>query len=150
MFAGALSLGFCPHLKMEEALCKGSGLDLTHGARGSGLNLQPIKTLSVPGVVLKDATESRLSRGPCPDFVSHVHGAAIAVLPGLSERSVNAAFATLAAANLNRGVAPPAALGDLPVVEVPALPNAPPVIPSPSSCPATAVGRGSIGTWPRH
>jgi type IV secretory pathway VirJ component len=55
-----------------------------------------------------------------------VHGAAIATLPSLSERPINAAFAKLAASNLNRSVAPPAELGDLPVVEVPALPNAPP------------------------
>ncbi len=48
------------------------------------------------------------------------------MLPGLSERPVNAAFAKLAAANRDRGIAPPAALGDLPVVEVPAQPHAPP------------------------
>lgn len=125
-FAGALSLGFCPHLKMEEALCKGSGLELTHGARGSGLNLQPIKSLSNPWVVLKDSKGLDCPAARAQDFVSHVRGAAIAVLPSLSEQSVNAAFAKLAAANLNRGVAPPAALGDLPVVEVPAPPNAPP------------------------
>ena len=38
-FAGALSVGFCPHLNLEKPLCKGSGLELTHGARGAGLNL---------------------------------------------------------------------------------------------------------------
>ena len=30
-FAGALSSGFCPHLNLEKPLCKGSGLELTHG-----------------------------------------------------------------------------------------------------------------------
>ncbi len=124
-FAGALSVGFCPHLKLDEPLCKGSGLELTHGARGSGLDFRPIKSLSNPWVVLRDA-ESRA----CPveiaqDFVSRVHGAAIAVLPSLNERPVNAAFAKLAAANKNRMLAPPAALGDLPVIEVPALSSAP-------------------------
>ncbi len=54
-----------------------------------------------------------------------MHGAAIAVLPDLSERRVDAAFAKLAAANKNRLLAPPAALGDLPVIEVPALTGAP-------------------------
>ena len=77
------------------------------------------------------ASRARVSTALCPaaatrEFVSHVHGAGIATLPSLSGRSVNAAFAKLAAANLNRSVAPPAALGDLPVVEVPAQPNVPP------------------------
>jgi type IV secretory pathway VirJ component len=98
---------------------------LTHGARGSGLDLKPIKSLSYPWVVLRDAKSLDCPVAQTRDFVSHVHGAAIAVLPGLSERPVNAAFAKLAAANSNRGIAPPAALGDLPVVEVPAQPQAP-------------------------
>jgi type IV secretory pathway VirJ component len=67
------------------------------------------------------------------DFVSKVHGAAMAVLPQAGNAPINAAshtasraafgaaFAKLAAANLNRGVpAPPAALSDLPIIEVPA------------------------------
>ena len=124
-FAGALSLGFCPHLNLQEPLCKGSGLELTHGARGTGLDLKPIKSLSNPWVVLKDAKGLDCPAELAQDFVSHVHGAAIAVLPSLSERPVNAAFAKLAAANRNRGIAPPAALGNLPVVEVPAQPQAP-------------------------
>src|SRR5882762_5884435 len=45
-FAGALSLGFCPHLNMDKPVCKGSGLELRHGARGSGLELLPIKSLN--------------------------------------------------------------------------------------------------------
>ncbi|HEX3396781.1 MAG TPA: AcvB/VirJ family lysyl-phosphatidylglycerol hydrolase [Steroidobacteraceae bacterium] len=130
-FAGALSLGFCPHLNLDKPICKGSGLELTRGATGAGVDLQPIKSLFNPWVVLQ---ASKPSSGPrdssCPaaatrDFVSRVHGAAIAMLPELSDRSVNAAFAKLAAANQNHAVAPPAALGDLPVVEVPADPTAP-------------------------
>jgi type IV secretory pathway VirJ component len=57
--------------------------------------------------------------------VSRVHGAAVATLPELSDRPIDAAFAKLVAANQSRGVATPAALGDLPVVEVPAQPGAP-------------------------
>jgi type IV secretory pathway VirJ component len=124
-FAGALSLGFCPHLIMQEPLCKGSGLELTHGARGSGLEFKPIKSLGNPWVVLKDANSLACPVARAQDFVSQVHGAAITVLPTLSERPVNAAFAKLAAADLNRRIAPPAALGDLPVIEVPAQPQSP-------------------------
>src|SRR5258708_2662259 len=123
-FAGALSLGFCPHLNMDKPICKGTGLELRHGARGSGLELLPIKSLNNPWVILQDAKDLACPAAATRDFVSHVHGAAIAMLPQRSDRSVNAAFASLAAANQNRGVPPPAALGDLPVVEVPAQHNA--------------------------
>jgi type IV secretory pathway VirJ component len=122
-FAGALSVGFCPHLNLEKPLCKGSGLELTHGTRGAGLNLQPIKSLNNPWVVLQDSGNPTCPAATARGFVSQVHGAAIATLPSLSERSVNAAFNQLAAAGLKRNVTPTAALGDLPVVEVPAQSN---------------------------
>jgi type IV secretory pathway VirJ component len=125
-FAGALSVGFCPHLNLDKPLCKGSGLELTHGARGSGLDLMPIKSLGNPWVILQDSKSLDCPAATTSEFVSRVHGAAIARLPQVSDPSFNAAFAKLAAANLNRTVAPPAALGDLPVVEVPAQPGAPP------------------------
>jgi type IV secretory pathway VirJ component len=125
-FAGALSLGFCPHLKLDKPLCKGSGLELTRGAHGSGLDLMPIKSLSNPWVILQDSKNLVCPVAAGREFVSRVHGAAIATLPQVSDQSFNAAFARLAAANLSRSVAPPAELGDLPVVEVPAQPNAPP------------------------
>jgi type IV secretory pathway VirJ component len=125
-FAGALSIGFCPHLNLGKPLCKGSGLELTHAARGSGLDLRPIKSLNNPWVVLEDSNNLECPAAATRDFVGRVHGAAIATLPSLSEQPVDAAFAKLAAANLNRVVAPPAALSDLPVVEVPAQPHAPP------------------------
>ena len=125
-FAGALSVGFCPQLRLDKPLCKGSGLELTHGARGSGLNLLPIKSLSNPWVVLEDANNQECPAAASRDFVAHVHGAALATLPQVTERPFNAAFARLAAAGLNRVVAPPTALGDLPVVEVPAQGSAPP------------------------
>ncbi|HXP25885.1 MAG TPA: AcvB/VirJ family lysyl-phosphatidylglycerol hydrolase [Steroidobacteraceae bacterium] len=125
-FAGALSVGFCPNLKLDKPLCKGSGLELTHGARGTGLNVLPIKSLNNPWVVLQDSNKLQCPAATTRDFVARVHGAAIAMLPSLSERPFNAAFAKLAAANLDRVVAPPAALGDLPVIEVPAQPNTTP------------------------
>jgi type IV secretory pathway VirJ component len=125
-FAGALSVGFCPHLNLDKPLCKGSGLELTHSARGSGLDLMPIKSLGNPWVILRDSKNVDCPAAASHDFVSRVRGAAMATLPSLSERPINAAFAKLATSNLNRSVAPPTELGDLPVVEVPAQPNAPP------------------------
>jgi type IV secretory pathway VirJ component len=124
-FAGALSLGFCPHMTMDKPLCKGSGLELAHGARGSGLDLRPIKSLNNPWVTLQASKGAACPIAATRDFVAQVHGAAIATLPEVSAPAVTAALLKLAAARSNRGIAPPpTVLGDLPVVEVPALPDA--------------------------
>jgi type IV secretory pathway VirJ component len=124
-FAGALSLGFCPTLDLAKPLCKGSGLEFTGGARGAGVTLLPIGRLENPWVIVQPADNAACPVAVSRDFVSKVHGAAMAVLPQASNAPFNAAFgaafAKLAAANLNRGVpAPPAALSDLPIIEVPA------------------------------
>ncbi|HEX3915033.1 MAG TPA: AcvB/VirJ family lysyl-phosphatidylglycerol hydrolase [Steroidobacteraceae bacterium] len=126
-FAGALSLGFCPHLQMEKPLCKGSGLELTHGGRGSGIELEPIKSLSDPWVVLQPAQGTACPAATAGGFVAQVRGGAVATLPQVPDPAIMAAFAKLVAANAKRGLAPPpAALGDLPVIEVPAHPDAAP------------------------
>jgi type IV secretory pathway VirJ component len=123
-FAGALSLGFCPHLNVDKPLCKGSGLELDV-ARGSGLELKPIKSLANPWVTLQASKGASCPVAATRDFVAQIQGAAIAVLPAVSGPSLLAAFSKLAAAKSHRGLAPPpAALGDLPVVEVPAQANA--------------------------
>jgi len=120
-FAGALSLGFCPHLNLDKPLCQGSGLELTHVGRDSGLELKPIKALANPWVALQASQGATCPVAATREFVAQVQGAAIAVLPEVSGPPVEAAFSTLVAARSHRGLAPPpAALGDLPVVEVPA------------------------------
>ncbi|HSZ07763.1 MAG TPA: AcvB/VirJ family lysyl-phosphatidylglycerol hydrolase [Steroidobacteraceae bacterium] len=164
-FGGALSLGFCPTLNLGKPLCKGSGLEFTRGARGTGVTLLPISRLGSPWVIVQPADNAACPVAVSRDFVSKVHGAAMALLPEVndgpshaassaashaassaashaassaashaesygashaasqasSRAAFGAAFAKLAAANSNRGVpAPPAALGDLPVIEVPA------------------------------
>ena len=125
-FASAMSLGFCPTLNLSKPLCKGSGLEFTRGTRGSAVDLLPSKNLRNPWVVLttpKNACPNEQVR----EFVSQVNGAALAVLPDVAPKSVSAAFAKLAAANSARALpAAPAALGDLPVTEVPAQPGAAP------------------------
>jgi type IV secretory pathway VirJ component len=129
-FASALSLGFCPHLNLSKPLCKGSGLEFARGAGSAGsagANLLPINHLGNPWVILRDGKNSACPVAVTRDFVSQVHGAAMAVLPSLSPAPVNAAFAKLAAANSTRGMTPPpAALGDLPIIEVSAEPTAAP------------------------
>ncbi|MDP9007097.1 MAG: type IV secretion system protein VirJ [Pseudomonadota bacterium] len=128
-FAGVLSLGFCPNLDLAKPLCKGSGLEFTRSARGSGVTFLPISHLGNPWVTLQASKNSACPVAATRDFVAKVHGAAMAILPEIGGASVDAAFAAafakLAEANLTRGVAPPpAALGDLPVIEVSAAPSA--------------------------
>jgi type IV secretory pathway VirJ component len=117
-FAGALSLGFCPHLNLRKALCKGTGLEF------AGVNLLPVKKLANPWVVLQDSNSAACPAAATREFVGQVHGAAMALLPNLSNAPVNAAFSRLVAANSTQVPAAPAALGDLPVIEVPAQPVA--------------------------
>jgi type IV secretory pathway VirJ component len=137
-FAGALSLGFCPILDLAKPLCKGSGLEFAGNAHGAGVTLLPIGQLGNPWVVLQASKNQACPVAATRDFVAKVHGAAMAILPEVGGASFDAAFAAafakLAEANLTRGVAPPpAALGDLPVIEVPAQPVAAPSATAPSA-----------------
>jgi type IV secretory pathway VirJ component len=123
-FASALTLGFCPKLSLDKPLCQGSGLEYTRGADNSGVQLLPIKALGNPWVALQSRTDNTCPLAVTREFVSKVHGAAIAILPDAGLKPLNAAFAKLATANLTARVAPPPpALGDLPVIEVAAQPN---------------------------
>ena len=137
-FAGALSLGFCPNLDLAKPLCKGSGLEFAGNARGAGVTLLPIGQLGNPWVVVQASKNQACPVAATRDFVAKVHGSAMAIVPDVSGPSFDAAFAAafakLAEANLTRAVAPPpAALGDLPVIEVPAQPVAAPSAAAPSA-----------------
>jgi type IV secretory pathway VirJ component len=124
-FAGALSLGFCANLNLAKPLCKGSGSEFARGAPGSGLTLLPINALGNPWVTLQASQNPSCPAAATREFVSKVHGAAMAILPEVGIAPFNAAFAKLTAANLTHRVAPPpAALSDLPLIEVPAHPAA--------------------------
>ncbi len=121
-FASALTVDFCPSFALQKPLCRGSGVESEPAAHGAGVNFLPIKSLGNPWVALQTG-------GNCApaavEFAAKVQGAASAVLPAVGLASFNAAFAKLAAATSRARLAPPPAeLGDLPVVEVPARPGA--------------------------
>jgi type IV secretory pathway VirJ component len=123
-FAGALTVGFCPNLNLAKPPCKGSGFEFSAGARGAGLSLKPIKALRNPWVDLQGAPSQSCSVAQAREFVGQVQGAAIAVMPEAGVKPFGAAFSKLAASTLTGRLAPPpAALGDLPVVEVAAQPG---------------------------
>jgi type IV secretory pathway VirJ component len=122
-FASALTVDFCPRLDMQKPLCKGSGVQSEPAAHGPGVNLLPIKSLGDPWVALQTQGPKSCA-AEAVEFVSQVRGAASVGMTRLSMSSFNAAFAKLAAASSRARLAPPpAALGDLPVVEVPARPG---------------------------
>jgi len=118
-FASALTLEFCPNLKLAKPLCKGSGLEYAHKAQGSSVNLLPIAKLGNPWVTLQSSSNSACPAAVSREFVAKVNGAAMAILPEVRKAPFNAAFAKLATANVTRAVAaPPAELGGLPVIEI--------------------------------
>jgi type IV secretory pathway VirJ component len=132
-FAGALTLGFCPSFNLQKPLCKSSGLDYSRGARGRGVDFLPAKSLDNPWVALQGETDRVCPAAAGRDFVAQVRGAASVMLPGVGHEFASparwmpqyiAAFNALAARNPStRAAPPPAALGNLPVVEIPALPG---------------------------
>jgi type IV secretory pathway VirJ component len=117
-FAGALTLGFCPRVNLDKPLCN---------TQAPGVDLPPIKSLSNPWVTIQTPQDLACSATLVHEFVSQVHGAAMASVEDAGFKSFNAAFARLTAARSSARVAPPpAALADLPVVEVAAQPGSPP------------------------
>jgi type IV secretory pathway VirJ component len=118
-FAGALTSGFCPRFNLDKPLCKGSGLESVRGAHGSGVDFLPVEHLSNPWVTIQ-SPDAHCPLSEVREFVAKVHGAAVAAVPANSrEQAFSAAFAKLATSNPSLQVAPPpAALGDLPVIEV--------------------------------
>jgi type IV secretory pathway VirJ component len=133
-FAGALSLGFCPAFDLRKPLCKGSGLEFMRPANGRGVEFLPAEKLGAAWIVVQGESggscATAAARAKVGAFVAAVPGAAIIGAPSLPQgrptsaptaAPVVAAFdALLSRSSPKPVVAPPAALDDLPIVEVPA------------------------------
>jgi type IV secretory pathway VirJ component len=133
-FAGALTLGFSPETSLHKPLCKGSGVEY---AKAPGKpEFLPAARLANPWVAFQGDRADRASVARVAEFVSRIPGAAIVRLPGAAADASPsrswlppflAAFDVLAARSAAKAApAAPSALGDLPVVEVPAQSAAPP------------------------
>jgi type IV secretory pathway VirJ component len=117
-------------------LCKGSGLESVHSARGHGVEFLPIKSLANPWVNLQGEMDHICPAAETRNFISQVRGAAIVTLPNVGHDFAApldwlpqyiAGYNQLAAQNPAVRVAPPpAGLSDLPVIEVSAQPVAAP------------------------
>ncbi len=129
-FAGVITLGFCPTTSLRKPLCKGAGLQFERADQG--LRYLPAAQLANPWVALQGEQAPLCSTRAIRDFAAHMPGSAVVSVPGDVEAldrwlpQFLAAFDTLlerTAASSPRPV--PAALGNLPVVEVPASPGTP-------------------------
>jgi type IV secretory pathway VirJ component len=121
-FAAAMTLSFCPDLDLGKPLCKGSGLEFKRS--NHGVDLLPVKSLGNPWVNLEDEAHRSCPAGTAKQFIAPIRGAATVTLPAVGAPQYTAAYSKLAAQNLSAHAAPlPAALSDLPVVEVPAQPG---------------------------
>jgi type IV secretory pathway VirJ component len=133
-FAGALTVGFCPATSLRKPLCKAGALD-SERAADQQLHYLPARELDDPWVALQGVHEGECGPGAIREFIAHMPGAAVVALPEIGGRlessnrwwpSLLAAFDALVERSA-RDIAPsaPAALGNLPVVELPARTGAP-------------------------
>ncbi|WP_230414552.1 AcvB/VirJ family lysyl-phosphatidylglycerol hydrolase [Collimonas silvisoli] len=126
-FSGALSLGFCPALNLRKPLCKGENVHFNLRAKGKGVDLLPVARLPAAWRVLLDAdapNAGRCAAGVTRAFVASVGGAELSMAPATDRPELTQLKAAYASLNAKQAVAvqaPPAAVSDLPVVEVAAL-----------------------------
>jgi type IV secretory pathway VirJ component len=133
-FAGALTVGFSAATSLRKPLCKGSGVEYAHAA-GKPEFLAAAR-LASPWVTFESDRAGGSGSAQVAEFVARIPGAAMVRLPGAAADAwpsrawlppFLAAFDVLAArAAAKAGPATPHALGDLPVIEVPAQTGVPP------------------------
>lgn len=133
-FSGAISLGFCPELRMRKPLCEGAAARPKSGGEG-GTELLPVAQLGADWVVLQAEPNAGCPTAVAQRFVEQVAGSGWVALPPNArsgEGSVDAAreplrlaFAKFAEVPAQAVPAPPGSLSDLPLIEVPAADGAP-------------------------
>jgi type IV secretory pathway VirJ component len=129
-FGGALSLAFCPDLEMRTPLCRGAGLESTHGTAGRGIVFQPARQLADPWIVMQGGIDQVCEAAVTQKFVSQVPHAEILVLPKVGHAysvpanwmaQYKSTFAKLVREQKpSAQLAPPADLAGLPIIEIPA------------------------------
>jgi len=132
-FAGALTLGFSPQTSLRKPLCKGSGLESAPSPGAAAIQYLAAPRLQAPWLLFQAEHDSGSSAADAAKFIGATQGAALVTLTGVDSGyspadawipKLLAAFDTLVARTAAETLpAAPAALGDLPVVEVPAQPG---------------------------
>ena len=128
-FKGGISLGFCPDLPLARAPCRGSGLAWEPNPKKGVYIFTPAGELKTPWIVLQGGIDQVCDPGATRAFVSRVRGAELVWLPRVGHGfsvtrnwlpQFRQAFSRLARPSQPPA---PAALDDLPLVEVPARGN---------------------------
>jgi type IV secretory pathway VirJ component len=132
LFKGALSVAFCPELKLRKSVCKGSGIEATPHKDSKGLlegtALRPVKRLPGRWVSLLDPAHSACPLQQAQDFAASVPGAEIMSVQSAAGESADASWAAAFDAAFARtmGGSPPMApplpapVADLPLILLPA------------------------------
>jgi len=82
-FAGAISLGFCPYLEINHALCQQRGLVATRRTKGAGYDLAPDRTLQPPWMVLQGEVDQVCAPQATRAFVAAMSSARLFSLPNV-------------------------------------------------------------------
>ncbi|MEO6103570.1 MAG: AcvB/VirJ family lysyl-phosphatidylglycerol hydrolase [Pseudoxanthomonas sp.] len=128
VFAGALSLSFCPTLDLGKPLCTRDGKPVSASAKGTITALAPAAPLPQPWVVLQGSGDHACAVQDVRQFVGQVHGAALSTLPIAGRELIDAkgalpallaSYRVLAARHSRALPPPPAKLVGLPLIELP-------------------------------
>ena len=74
-FAGAVSVDFCPAYDQHKPLCKGSGIEFTHKAQGSGVDFLPSQLPGNAWTVVQAGNQQACDLATVHNFVARVPGA---------------------------------------------------------------------------
>lgn len=149
-FAGGLVTGFCPDLALKKPLCPGDGLASKPSAKGKGVDFLTRPSLAVPFAALLGDRDPFCDAGATQRFIQQMPAARQKVLRGVAHdygsdargrTALAAAYRSLNGSLKTAPVAPPSGLGDLPVIEEPA------VVGSPDSRNDLAVFWSGDGGW---
>jgi type IV secretory pathway VirJ component len=130
VFAGAISLGFCVDLELGKPLCRGENVHFKKRPRSKSIDLLPAPKLDLPWFDVQGAKDRVCHARAAKLFANKVGGATYVELSGATHdltvaawrSQLVAAYRAIAASRPSEALpAPPATLGDLAIVEVPAI-----------------------------
>lgn len=129
-FAGGLVTGFCPDLALKKPLCPGDGLAFKPSANGKGVDFLARPSLAVPFAALLGSRDPHCDAAATQGFIQQMPAARQKVLRDVTHdygddararAALGAAFRSLDNNLKPVTVAAPNGLGDLPVIEEPAV-----------------------------
>jgi len=126
IFAGLVTLDFCPTLALEKPLCRGNGEHFHRVRRAPGVQLLPARKRQ-EWTAVQDSNAQPCGANPPGPFIAAVPGAKLVRMPPGADwqAPLGEAYQRMATARATQLQAPPQSLADLPLVELKA--TAPPV-----------------------